>query len=70
MQDCVRKGRNRFGVTRGEEVSNHKLSLEEVWAVRVEYNRGSVRQTDLAKKYGVDQTTISRIVLRKAWAHV
>ena len=29
------------------------------------YQRGATRQADLAETFGVDQTTISRIVLRK-----
>lgn len=42
-----------------------KLSLEDVAEIRK--LRGSVSQAQLAKRFGVDQTHISRIQLGKAW---
>lgn len=42
----------------------------EVLTIRRLYKEGSFSQTALAITYGVDQTQISRIVLRKAWKHI
>jgi NUMOD4 motif-containing protein/HNH endonuclease len=46
------------------------LSDVEVLTIRRLYEEGSYSQTALAITYGVEQTQISRIVLRKAWKHI
>lgn len=67
MHDMFRKGRRR--IVRGKEQGTAKLDDEGVLAIRAKYAAG-VRQVDLAAEFGIDQTTVSKIVLRKAWAHV
>ena len=52
-----------FGAANGRA----KLTQPAAKRMRVEYVAGA-RQVDLAERYGVDQTTVSRVVLRKAWA--
>lgn len=47
-----------------------KLSEDDVRMIRREYAAGDVSQTRLGQKYGVQQTGISQIVLRKTWKHV
>ena len=53
-------------VRRGEDHSMVKLTEDDVIAIR----RSHDLQADLAAVYGVDQTTISSIRLRKTWKHI
>jgi hypothetical protein len=46
------------------------LSDVEVLTIRRLYIEGSYSQIELAATYGVDQTQISRVILRKAWKHI
>lgn len=45
-----------------------KLSLSEADTIRREYSTGKFRQIDLAKKFGVTQTLISKIIRGVVWA--
>jgi hypothetical protein len=53
--DMARKGRQ----------WKQKITPSIAAQVRAEYKPGVTRQVDLAERFGVDQTTISKIVLRK-----
>ena len=53
--------------SRGEKCVTSKLKTSDVLLIRKLYAVGS-RQVDLAKQFGVEQTTISRIVRRRSWA--
>lgn len=55
----------RLGLNGGEHHARRILSVEIVKDIRRRYP--GCRQIDLAKEYGVDQTTISRITCRKNW---
>jgi len=52
--------------TRGEKTPWHKLTEEDVLAIRA----SSKTQTELAAEYGVGQTTISDVVRRHSWTHI
>lgn len=65
MRDMIKKGRN----LKGEQVHNTKLTSSDVLNIRQKYSNG-VFQTILAKQYGIGQSTISRIILRKVWRHI
>jgi hypothetical protein len=52
----------------GERHYNARLTLEQVAELRAAYATGGVRQVDLAARYGVDQTHVSRIVRGTKWA--
>ncbi len=54
-------------VVRGDMSPHAKLSAVTVSEMRQEYALGTVRQVDLAKKHGVDQTTISLALCMKTW---
>lgn len=68
VADKMAKGRHR-AQPRGEENTRALLTAEDVAAIRTLYASGS-RQTELARRYGVAQTQISRIVRREQWSHV
>lgn len=53
----------------GDKHPHAKLSVEAVMEVRELYTAG-MSQNDLAKRYGVDQSNISRAINGKLWSHV
>lgn len=46
------------------------LTDNEARAIRLEYQLGNVTQAQLAERYGVVQSQISNIILRKTYKHV
>jgi hypothetical protein len=80
MQDAARKGRTLSGdkhpshvhpemIRRGESSSHHRLTSEQVLAIRKAQQEGAPRRA-LATEYGVDRSTIDAIVHRKTWKHI
>jgi len=70
-QDRVKQGRegNRKGEINGRAV----LTEEQVRFIRSNYSRNSrdgLNQNTLAKMFGVDQGTISGVILGKTWTHL
>jgi hypothetical protein len=65
--DRARHGRWPVGL--GERNGVAKLTDEMVLAIRAEYARG-VLQRELAVLYGVEQSTISRVVRNLGWTHL
>ena len=55
---------------RGEASGQAKLTVASVRQIRRCYDEGGISQWGVAKRYGVSQMTISRIVRREIWAHV
>lgn len=70
VDDMMSKGRGAFGDTRGERNGRVKLSEWDIQEIRDSYGQGlrDLSQYDLAKKYGVCQGQISRIVNQKNWS--
>lgn len=64
--DRTKHGRTMFGE------SNHKtpLTASDVVRIRRSYQDGTANQVDLAETYGISQSSISAIILRKSWSHV
>lgn len=71
MQDCVSKGRqNRKGSgLRGEQVLNSILTTQSVIEIKLALKSGN-SCTDIAPKFGVSRSTISKIKSNKTWKHV
>lgn len=67
IADMIAKGRHK--VWRGQENGSAKLTLDDVEKIRSLYASGGIRQIDLARQFGVSQTAVSAIVLRKSWSH-
>jgi hypothetical protein len=63
MDDKVRAGNHC-----GENVGN-KLKESDVIEIRKMIDKG-IKQIDIANKFGVNQTQISKIKLRKSWKHI
>ena len=54
---------------KGERVHGSKLTKEQVMTIRDKYKEGQ-SQSELARRYGVRQSSIWCIVTRKTWRHV
>lgn len=54
---------------KGEKNPHARLTEEQVVEIRNLYSEGWT-QVRLAERFGVAQTSVSRIVLRESWAHV
>ncbi|HEX6537480.1 MAG TPA: HNH endonuclease [Gemmatimonadaceae bacterium] len=65
MADKVRKGR--ASRTRGERSGTAKLTQDRADEIRHRHARGGVSRAALAREYGVSQSTISAIILRRRW---
>ncbi len=67
-RDMIDRGRSAKGVANGRA----KLSEGDAIAIRAAYVRGccTYGQASLARRFGVNQSTISEIIRRKLWGHV
>ena len=68
MQDMVAKGRHRRTGMSGSSNPQAVLSKFAVQAIRADYATGRFRQRDLARKYGISRTQVSRIVRGEHWS--
>lgn len=66
-QDCIRKGR--FTSLKGERSSSAKLKENDVLNILQKLKTGST-QTELARQYGVDTSTISHIKTGIRWKYL
>lgn len=64
--DMMNKGRHRAGIVLGENHGKSKLTADDVKAIR----SLGISQLRIAKLYGVSQSCIASIMLRKTWSHV
>jgi uncharacterized protein YjcR len=53
--------------TRPSRHTTYVLNFETATQIRADYNTGKIKQVDLAKKYGIAQNTLSKIITNKAW---
>lgn len=70
--DMTQKGRRKFGFTPkdGERNNNARLTADDVRAIRSAYDPGVVTMAEIARRFGVNETAVWKIVNRKRWAHV
>jgi len=54
----------------GESSSNNKLTEKDVIEILKDLNEEILTQGEIAKKFGVDRSLISRIKTRKIWKHI
>jgi len=66
MTDCRKKGRNRAPI--GEKQHLSKLSDDAVRNIRSDHDNFSLRE--MAEKFGVNKSTIDRVIKRRTWKHV
>jgi hypothetical protein len=68
-QDCISKGRF-VGNHKGELNQDAKLTAEKVVAIRARYDSGLATMPQMAKEYGVCNSTITQVVKRLRWKHI
>lgn len=69
-QDALKKGRLKVCWQNGELNDAAKLNEAAIRDIRIRYEARTSTQTALAREYDIDQSHVSNIVHRKAWAHV
>lgn len=69
-QESFDKGRRINFRASGEDNPSSKLTTKQVKEIRRRYAQGGISQTKLGAQYGVGQTIVSSIVLRKSWKHI
>lgn len=74
-RDMIAKGRFFYHLhpdkhAKGENHGSAKLTEKQVLEIRQKYSTGNYTQKELAEHYGVFNTLISRITLRKIWKHI
>lgn len=65
-QDMIRRGRK--ASTAGVQNGSAKLTVESVQQIRDRYAAGGILQAELAREYGVDNSSISNVITGKNWA--
>ena len=66
--DMLRKGRQ--SCPRGEKHGNSKLTASLVRQIRSLYEDRCHTQKEIATAFGIHQTTVSELILRKKWRHL
>lgn len=73
MTDCVNKGRHvshtHPGYVRGSKNGRTKLSEEDVINI-VKMRKEGAYQREIAAKFNIHQTNVSRIFCKRTWTHV
>lgn len=67
VEDMMKKQRGGYKAFHGEAHWASKLSVEQVARIREMWQTGKYYQSELAKKFGVSQQVISKVVNYKAW---
>lgn len=57
-------------VPRGERKAGSVFTAGQVREIRTEYARGGVSQLSIAKRFGVNESTIGELLRRETWKHV
>jgi hypothetical protein len=63
-------GRRPPRATEGQHNSQAKLTAKQVMEIRALWEARALSQPAMAERFGVKQSTISAIVLRKSWKHL
>jgi DNA-binding NarL/FixJ family response regulator len=67
MRDREIKGRTNG--QRGEGNASHKLTTDQVRAIRAEAAKG-VATKQLASRFGISPSTATKVIERRAWKHI
>lgn len=57
-------------IVRGSKINTSKLTKKDIIAIRTAYTAGSVSQRELARQYGIKQSSVHSILTRKNWKHI
>ena len=68
--DAGRDGLLGNNTQKGSAHSQAKLTEKDVLDIRRRFEQGNETKTELAREYGVGQSTIHKIVTRQRWKHI
>lgn len=68
--DMVSKNRQRNGIVPGERHGMSKLRDADVIELRRSYAAHEASQPELARRFGIQQSTVWAIIHRRTWAHL
>lgn len=68
VADRVKKNRTRIGDRRGEKNGMARFTEEDIKTIRSLYPEFT--QAEIGKRFGIHQSVVSAIVLRKLWKHI
>lgn len=69
-QDCIAKKRFHPGVKRGEKNNMTKLTTEQAKEILRLVSDGIMKGKDIAKMFGVSQSTVSSIKVKRNWSYL
>lgn len=69
-KDMVAKGRQRNGIVPGERHGMSKMTDATVIELRRMYALREASQSELARRFGIKQSTVWAIIHRRTWHHV
>jgi hypothetical protein len=69
MSDAVTKGRMKGGSLPGEAHPNSKLTEKQVLQIRHMFKLGATK-IRLSKIFGVHESTVHYVIIRKSWTHI
>jgi len=69
-RDKIAKGRDRYNPPRGTKVNSAKLTEAEVLEIRQIHAAGEMGCRRLAKRFGVNKSTMCSILNGKTWKHL
>lgn len=70
VDDMIKKGRNKYIGTKGEDTAKAKLTEKQVLEIRKKYIPGIYGSRQMHKQYGVTRELIQQILHRKIWKHI
>ena len=70
IHDMWAKGRASQNGKKGEQHYNAKFTNEQVQEIRCHYQQGTESISSIARRYGVNQSCISKMIGRKSWNSV
>ena len=69
-RDKMAKGRHNYRAHRGTDNGTAKLTDDDVRLMRAIYANGKTSQPELARRFGLRQSTVWAILHRRLWNHV
>jgi hypothetical protein len=70
IQDSIKKGRFHYNDSKGSKNAASKLNEKQVKEIRKLFINKTETYKEIAKRYGVEQSTIGLILRGKTWTHV
>jgi len=70
IADCIRKGRNKTSILRGESNGSSKLKDSQIPIIRQKYSTGEYSLRKLGKEYGIGFEAIRRVIKHMSFKNI